>query len=212
MQNFFTAIEWSPGIGDPSVMGWLTVLAYFICAFKALRVTRNYELIFNAPILRQKWLWAALTAAMVFLGINKQLDLQTLFTATARWLALEQGWYAERRSMQIAFIATIGVLGLVSMCFLLFFYRASIKRHLLAIVGICLLLVFVFARATSFHQMDHIIGMQLLGLKLNWVLELGGIALIYINARKLLWQRRPLVDLSSPLSQPSPGHSDEHAD
>lgn len=212
MQSFFTQIEWSPSIGDPSVMGWLTVLAYFVCAYKAFRVTRDYDRIFTPPILRQKWLWVGLTAAMVFLGFNKQLDLQTLFTATARWLAFEQGWYAERRAMQVAFIATIGIVGMVSMGFMFFFYRASIKRHLFAIVGICLLLIFVFARATSFHQMDHLIGMRLLGLKLNWVLELGGIALIYINARKLLWQRRPLVDLSSPLPQTSLGNSDEHAD
>lgn len=212
MKNFFDAIEWSPTIGDPTFMGWFTVLAYFACAYKAYRVTRDFERIFTPPVIRQKWLWVGLTAAMVLLGINKQLDLQTFFTATARWLAMEQGWYGERRNLQVAFIAVIGVVGLACITFLLFFYRLSIQRHLLAIIGAGLLVVFVFARATSFHHMDHLIGMRVLGLKLNWVLELGGIALIFINARKLLWQRRPLVDLSSPHSHTPPGHSDEHSD
>ena len=45
------------------------------------------------------------------LGVNKQLDLQTLFTQLARDLAMAQGWYEERRRYQVAFIIAIGLLG-----------------------------------------------------------------------------------------------------
>jgi hypothetical protein len=41
---------------------------------------------------------------------------------------------------------------------------------------------FVLVRASSFHRMDELISWRILGLRMNWLLELGGIALIAANA------------------------------
>lgn len=195
MEQFFARIEWSPGIGDPSAIGWLTVLAYFLCAYFSFRVLKYSDRVFDPPIMRQKVLWLFITVAIGFLGINKQLDLQSLFTATARYLALEQGWYQDRRALQVAFIYSIAALGLVFMLGLILVYKRVLKAHLLAIIGLCSLVVFVVVRATSFHDMDSLIGRQVFGIYLNWLLELGGIALIAYNAIKLYERRRPLINL-----------------
>ena len=44
--------RWVPGIGDPSLMGWLTVVAYFVTAFLCYRASRkaNGQLVSMARI------------------------------------------------------------------------------------------------------------------------------------------------------------------
>ncbi|HVZ33497.1 MAG TPA: hypothetical protein VG963_13790, partial [Polyangiaceae bacterium] len=104
--------RWHPGIGDPSVLGWLTVVAYFVAAvlaFRALRVhlgraRRGGASAQAGDELLLARFWGLVLAAMILLGINKQLDLQTLFTEIGRDLAHAQGWYETRRRYQVAFI------------------------------------------------------------------------------------------------------------
>ena len=66
--------EWSIGIGDPTFLGWFICFSYFvavwICGDKALQAKRAND---NHPF------WLAITIFLLFLGINKQLDLQSLF-------------------------------------------------------------------------------------------------------------------------------------
>ncbi len=197
MQSFFAKIAWSPTIGDPTFMGWFTVALYFFCAYQSWRVCRYGERIFDPPLPRQKNLWLLITFTMAFLGVNKQLDLQSFFTAAARYFALEQGWYQDRRQLQQGFIVAVAILGIAAAITLIATYAKVLKRHVFAIVGLCGLMVFVLIRATSFHAMDIFIGRQVLGLYLNWVLELGGIGLIIYNAHRLYRQRRPLIDLNA---------------
>ncbi|WP_086934331.1 hypothetical protein [Agarilytica rhodophyticola] len=196
MQDFFEKIEWSPGIGDPTFMGWFTVLAYFVCAYKSFSVVKFSDRIFHPPMVRQQRLWLVITCVMVALGINKQLDLQSFFTATARYMAFEQGWYENRRAMQELFISVVAITGFIMMLALIVLYIKVIRVHIFAIVGVCILIVFILSRATSFHHVDIILGMQFMGIHMNWILELSGLGLIFHNARKLLWQKRPLIDIN----------------
>lgn len=196
MKAFFDKIEWSPSIGDPTFMGWLTVFAYFVCFYKCISVLKYKDRIFNDPITRQHMLWILIACTMLLLGINKQLDLQTFFTATARYLAMEQGWYAERQIYQKGFIIGIGIVGLISMMTLVSMFYKVIQVHLFAIVGVCVLMVFVLIRALSFHNMDSFLSESFLGIKANWALELSGIILVYYNAKRLVFDKRPLVDLN----------------
>ena len=43
-------------------------------------------------------------------------------------------------------------------------------------------MTFIIIRAASFHQIDHLLGLSIVGFKVNWLLELGGIACIAIAA------------------------------
>ena len=52
--------------------------------------------------------WGLVTLAMLFLGVNKELDLQWMLTAAGRCLSQLHGWYEERRLFQRDFI--IGLL------------------------------------------------------------------------------------------------------
>lgn len=196
MGHFFDKIGWTPSIGDPTFMGWFTVFAYFYCFYKCLMVLKYNDRIFIAPIPRQHVLWVGIATVMFFLGINKQLDLQTFFTASARYFAMEQGWYENRRLYQKAFIISIAIAGLCIMAALFAMYYKIIRIHLFAIVGMCVLIVFVLIRALSFHNVDHFLGASLMGFKANWLFELSGITLVFYNARILVLRKRPLVDLN----------------
>jgi hypothetical protein len=50
------------------------------------------------------------------------------------------------------------------------------------IVGLGLLLLFVFVRASSFGKVDWFINQHLRNVRMNHVMELGGIAIVAISA------------------------------
>ena len=51
---------------------------------------------------------------MAALGINKQLDLQSLLIQIARARAIDGGWYDNRRRYQMEFIVVVTLLGLIA--------------------------------------------------------------------------------------------------
>jgi hypothetical protein len=175
--------EWSPGIGDPTFAGWLTVFCYFGCAYlcrRALKKARSLGP--NAHRLQQAW--GVLGIAMVALGINKQLDLQSFFTVIARQNAFDNGWYDQRRVLQTWLIKIIVVVGAVGGGSLAWYMRKHLKHFGLAGAGAVFLGVFIVIRAASFHHVDIFIHSDALGMKMNNVLELSGIGCVALNARR----------------------------
>ena len=170
---------WRLGIGDPTVMGWLTVAAYFAAALLCLREAVAAGRTHGA---QEKMLfWGTLTMLLVVLGFNKQLDFQTLLTLTGRRIAIAQGWYENRRVAQLAFVAVVAVAGILSIMVM----RHLVQKHSdlrLPLVGFIVLLVFVVTRAASFHHIDQLINFRLGAVRMNWVLELGAIALVALGA------------------------------
>lgn len=185
--NFFQDIGWHATIGDPSVMGWVTVVAYFCSAAFTFKVFLSSSHIFSAGLVaKQKGFWLTLAVILFFLGINKQLDLQSLLTAIGKYYAHRDGWYENRRELQI-FIVISTIIFMLTL-FLLFVVNMGelFKTNRLAIVGLAFLLLFIMLRATSFHHMDMLIDFTILGVRLNWVLELSGIGMILISALSLI--------------------------
>ena len=50
--------------------------------------------------------------------------------------------------------------------------------HLARSIGTTLVIGYVLIRAASFHHVDRFIGRTILGFRWNWILEMGGIALV----------------------------------
>ena len=178
--------HWEPGIGDPTVVGWVTVVAYFIAACLCWRAARGAS---KQPgtYVSPKGFWWIFTVVLILLGINKQLDLQTWFTLFFKHLALKQGWYEVRRTYQAAFIAGVAVAGVVSLTALKFLAGQATRPIRIALVGGVFLGCFILIRAASFHHVDQMLGMDLGGLKVNWLLELGSISCVGFAA----WLTRP---------------------
>ncbi len=170
-----TADGWSPVIGDPSALGWSTVAAYalaaILCAAAAVRTGG-----------RVRAFWILLAAILAMLCLNKQLDLQSALTEAGRCLARAQGWYAERGGVQLRFILGVAAICVATLVAALWTMRREVGRVWLALTGFALLLAFVGTRAASFHHVDRFIGLPVGPLRVNGVMELGGIALIALGA------------------------------
>jgi len=176
-------IDWTPQIGDPSVMGWVTVALYFFSAIVSFKVATSAAALFAPETrVRQKQFWLFMALILFFLGINKQLDLQSLLTAIGKYYAHRDGWYEHRRAIQVSLI--VGILLSISVvtAWFLFYTRSVLKSNWLAVLGVSFLLIFIMIRATSFHHMDILISTTILGVRMNWILELSGIVCIGYSA------------------------------
>jgi hypothetical protein len=169
--------RWRPGIGDPTFIGWLTVVGYFLAAFFCWRALTK-----GLHTREVRWFWAGLTALLVLLGINKQLDFQTEITFLGKDFAKATGWYEHRRIVQVIFIAGIALGGMAVTAGLLWIYRREWKRLGGALVGVGFLMSFIVIRAASFHHVDQFLNFAPGGVRMNWLLELGGIAAIALPA------------------------------
>jgi len=70
-------------VGKLFSQGWFTVGSYFACAILSFILTFT-----NQHADRRSFLfWSMIGLLMVILGINKQLDLQSLFTEVGRQVA-----------------------------------------------------------------------------------------------------------------------------
>lgn len=180
--------RWSPEIGDPTIGGWITVVVYLLAAVLCWRVLQLLDV--RTPK-RERRLWRLLFWLLVGLGVNKQLDLQTALTELGRVLAFQQGWYGERRVVQVAFVVMVGLVAVGAGGTLLAMARHLPKATKRAVTGLVMLLGFVAVRASSFHHVDQLLGSSLLGLKANWLLELGGLSVICYGAAKRVTIHRP---------------------
>ena len=190
-------IEWRPGFHDTDLVGWITFVCYLVAAglcFRTARLRRDDT--DGAPKRTERLSWYTLSLLLLLLGINKQLDLQTLMTEVGREAAKIEGWYPVRRPIQAVFIASLAVLSVSALLILAVFMRHSLLRLWLAVAGVVLLVSYVLVRAASFHHVDHLLGR----FKLNWLLELGGIALVglsaWLSARSTTRQAAPPSDRS----------------
>jgi hypothetical protein len=168
-------IRWRPVIGDPSPMGWFTVFAYALAAVLAWRAWLQHR--------ERHRVWFGVAVLMALLCLNKQFDLQSLFTDLGREFARLFGQYEHRRGFQKFFI--IAVLAVVAIFGPLFAwkYRAFLAGHKLLTGGLVFLLTFLVVRAISFHHMDVFLKESRAGgMKMNWILELTGIALVALAA------------------------------
>lgn len=165
--------RWVASIGDPTIIGWVTVFIYFtvaiICRKAASSAGSNKS---------EKLFWLWLTILLIALGVNKQLDLQTLFTQIGRDLSIAQGWYKDRRIIQTGFIILIGLISVTGLTVLMKKYKNSNSAIKIASFGCMILFVFIIIRASSFHHIDLFINMELANIRMNCILELGGLAVI----------------------------------
>jgi hypothetical protein len=161
--------RWSAGIGDPTVLGWVTVLAYGLAATLAAKCARRFQ---------PRGFWWAVAALMAFLAINKQLDLQSWVTEVGRDMAKAHGWYEGRHRVQAFFILCMALVGALGGLLAVHAWWPWIRRIAPTLVGVVVVIVFVVGRAASFHHVDQFLFSEVGGLRWNWLLELGGIALV----------------------------------
>ena len=141
---------WKLGFGDSTVLGWVTTVAYFIATGLCLAyVLRAKRLSPTVQYNSRRAFWWGLTVFMLFMSLNKQLDLQTLVLQVGRRIAWEQGWYAERVVVRKWIIVGFSFTSLILMIWLGWMCWRVWRQYILAFVGIVLLVLFVLIRASG---------------------------------------------------------------
>lgn len=174
------SLKWTPGIGDPTLGGWITVVVYFTTA--AACFVRGVELSKHQKIQTRRVqdyvIWICVGFLLIALGFNKQLDFQSGLTATGRCLSQMHGWYDNRKLVQALFVIAIGIIGtgfITAISFLIKRRKTDLKIALLGVTGV---IVFVMIRAASFHHIDVFLRTNFAGLRYNWILEIGALLTI----------------------------------
>ncbi len=168
--------QWSPQIGDPTVAGWVTVAAYAVCALL------SFMTLMRGQDSRERTFWGLVALAMLTLGVNKQLDLQSMLTAAGRCLSQLQGWYEKRRVFQLEFIIALLMFASLLLTLAVWLMRGHLRRNGLALLGLAFVVAFVAVRAVGFHHVDMLIGSRFLDIRYNVLFELFGLVLIAANA------------------------------
>jgi hypothetical protein len=174
-------------LDNPDFRGWCVVAAYVAAAAFCARAARVRRRL-GREERRDSVIWWLLALGLLFLGINKQLNLQTLLISLGRRAALAGGWYGRRRLAQMAFSALLTVAGLAALWFLRARFRRFFARNPWAFTGMVVLLLFVLLRAASINHVLERAGIphdaQHDGKRWTWVLEIGGSACLAAAAMK----------------------------
>jgi hypothetical protein len=162
----------------------LTVIIYLVASLLCLFCAVSAQQIFQASNTRlHAFIWLGLAGVMLFLGINKQLDLQSWFTAVIKAIAWEQGWYSSGQRAQVYFLAGFGLVGLTTLVGISWLVRHQWRHYVLLILGFLFILRFIFVRIGTFYgitlpELSNYTG----GVRVNGLLEMVGATVIGASA------------------------------
>ena len=130
--------------------------------------------------------WYIAAALLVVLGANTLLLLDQLALLVLREMARQQGWYSDRRGLQLPLVG----LGLFAGLLLLGWLRTRLdavwSQCGWAVIGICLLLALAVVRGISFHYVDLVINFRVAGVSVARALELTGLVMALAGAWRWL--------------------------
>jgi len=163
-------------------MGWTTFALYLLAFACSLRFGLAGDKAETQSEIRQVWRLQA--GVLLVLGLNKQLDLQTLLIGLGRQLALAAAWYEHRREIHIIFFT-----GLVAVLVLAMLkHSPALKRfareHTLTAAGDALVGAYVLIRILSIDHVDNLLGFDLEKVPALSVVEILGLFLVTAGAIK----------------------------
>jgi uncharacterized membrane protein len=174
--------DWTFAFHDSTGLDWAITLGYLgvagLCFYGWWKHRR--DAVDGKADVRGFWLVVGIV--MVLLGVNKQLNFQTLLTDLGRDAAAQQGWYERRRTAQKLFVIAFTLVGAAAVGALGWWVRRAWRKYLLALVGLCFAGIYAVVRAASFHHVltqregarHHPIAQE--------ILEMAAIALIGVAA------------------------------
>ena len=172
--------KWRASIEEADLADWVTVATYLLAAILCAQAARRAA---QLGAVRERTFWLITALALVLLGINELLDLQTLLTMAARSHARAHDWYEHRRAVQCAFVTALaGAAGLAGIA-VLWFTRRTHSAVRLAQIGLTFIVAFILLRAASFHHVDLILGRGLADVTLGSLQEIAGIFVVAAAAR-----------------------------
>ena len=161
-------------IGDPTFAGWLIFFVYLAVVY---RCYLQYVKVKFGFLDHNFWLVIGLF--LLLLCINKQLDLQTVFEASMKELAQSHGWYAQRKMMQVTFVALLSISLLTGLVVLRSVLAKACRQHKAVCLGVLLLCVFIVLRAAAFNHLSFLNTRTYWGFNAHSLLELIALCVMF---------------------------------
>jgi hypothetical protein len=183
--------SWHFQCDNPTILGWSVVAFYGMAALScAGAAVLSRTLDSKGGRDGSPGIWWSLALMLFFLGVNKQLNLQTLLIVVLRHVSVAGGWSGRRRTVQLVFSLVFGLgLGLL-LIGLAFRYREFFRKNRHALWGLIVLGVFVALRAATINHVDEFLRVNLRDENWAWALEILGSVLIGIGAVQQISNRR----------------------
>ena len=177
--------------GDAGILPWMITFLYLAAGVASFYFANTFKQRSHYTFNRyEPFFWYTISIFLVFLAFNKQLDLQTLLSAIGRESALRNNWYEVRRTYQAWFIGAIAISSFGLLSVFIFVLRDTLKKNILALAGIFILVVFIQLRAVSFHHLDRLLEINLMGVGFHWILEVTGATFIIFSVYKQVQNER----------------------
>ena len=175
-------IAWRPEIGDPTLIGWITAIAYGMAAWVCVRAGRKarQHSVADPTESDSAWMWWGCAAVLLGLGMNKQLDLQTLLIEVGRQVAQATGWIEQRRLVQRVFALVLATLTGFILLGVTWKQRRFLRRNPLILPGIMLVGGYVLLRVVAIDHLDESAGLKLDDRPWLAALELSGLLCIVV--------------------------------
>jgi len=191
-----TLLHWQPGLKDPYLSSWIMVLIYLVAAVLAFTMAGK-GMFPDSARRRERLFWVLIAGLLLALAINKQADLQSLLTAFGRCLAKSQGWYDQRRMVQLVFFQVLGVSAIGGVCTLIWGLRRRLHANALPLLGLAFVAIFILSRAADTYHLDTQLVVLLHARWTERILELSGPLIISVAVLRSLFgnfRRVPAID------------------
>lgn len=170
--------DWRAAVLAADAADWITVAAYGVAALPCLRAASAAARGTTA----ERTFWRLCALIMVLLGINEVFDFQTVLTAFGKATARAQGWYAQRRAVQLGFVIVLAAGAALTAAGALVLTRKAHRTVRLALLGLLFIGAFILFRAASFHHVDALLGLGPDWFNLGSFQEMAGIGIVAIAA------------------------------
>lgn len=167
--------DWWDFAGDPWVSGTVFMAAYALTAFLIFRAAR---LCWD----REYGFWRLCGWLMTFQVANTHLDLHGIVFTTGRCLSRAQGWYENRREVQMLVLAGLTLVVLAILLVVLIVYFRNIFGNMLLSLGVVTALGFTVVKAINLHGLEAYYAGQYGPFRGADLIELSGIGLAFLAA------------------------------
>jgi hypothetical protein len=171
-------LQWLKSAGDPTPQAWLITMGYFVALGLCLRADRGSRRNAGADA----GVWRVLAGMLGLLGLNKQLDLQTLLITVGRAGMSAEGWYGERRLLQKLFVAGLLLVAVGVVTWTAVRHGAFWRVHWLMSLGMALVLGFALLRAAEINHVEPEAPAAPFGPRWRWLMEAAGVVLCSCGA------------------------------
>ena len=133
--------DWWDIWGDPLLSGAIFMISYGVSALLIFRAAR-------CSTGRERGYWRMCGFLFIFQFFNTNLDLHALVWTIGRCLAHTQGWYENRREIQLFFLIGLALFAALILLIVMVVFLRNIARNMLLTFGVTIALGFTLVRAS----------------------------------------------------------------